>query len=63
MSIAAPVLSHEIKIITGYSGWYVIEQDTGITCALLDAGAGPIQSVSQSLDLLRDVVAPLVDRK
>ena len=49
--------------LAGYSGWYVIEQDTAIIGALPDAGAGPIRSVSQSLDFLRYVVAPRVDRK
>lgn len=47
----------------GYRGWYVIEQDTAITGALPDVGAGPITSVSESLAYLRDVVAPRVDRK
>ena len=47
----------------GYGGWYVIEQDTAITGALPDAGAGPITCVAQSLAYLRDVVAPRLEPK
>ena len=46
----------------GYRGWYVIEQDTSITGALPDVGAGPISAVSESMAYLRDVVAPRVNR-
>jgi len=46
----------------GYSGWYVIEQDTALTDGLPGEGDGPIRQVSQSLDYLRSVVAPKVAR-
>ena len=42
----------------GYSGWYVIEQDTAITGAVPPEGAGPVESVAASMAYLRDVVAP-----
>ena len=90
MSMAAPVLSHEMTImagvqsglftplgqgdvqilevietleLAGYRGWYVIEQDTAITGAVPELGAGPITAVTQSLAFLRDVVAPRVDQR
>ena len=44
----------------GYQGWYVIEQDTAITGAMPDEGAGPITGMKRSVDYLHNVVAPLV---
>ena len=49
--------------LAGYRGWYVIEQDTAITGAVPELGAGPITAVAQSLAFLRDVVAPRVDQR
>ena len=46
----------------GYQGWYVIEQDTALTDGLPPEGAGPMIEVRTSLDYLRDVVAPRLDR-
>lgn len=43
---------------SGYDGWYVIEQDAAITGPKPDEGHGPVQSVGESLDYLRTVVAP-----
>nr|WP_246456481.1 TIM barrel protein [Nocardioides mesophilus] len=45
----------------GYTGWYVIEQDTAITGEVPAEGAGPVQSVASSMDYLRDVVAPRLE--
>ena len=42
----------------GYSGWYVIEQDTAITDGLPPDGEGPINEVRTSMQYLTDVVAP-----
>jgi inosose dehydratase len=46
----------------GYTGAYVIEQDTAITGALPAAGHGPVESVGTSLRYLGDVVAPGLER-
>jgi len=43
---------------SGYQGWYVIEQDTAITGAIPEIGAGPITAMAQSMQYLRNVVAP-----
>ncbi|MBU6244970.1 MAG: TIM barrel protein [Actinomycetales bacterium] len=43
---------------SGYRGWYVIEQDTAILGDPPQEGAGPVTSVAQSMDYLREVVAP-----
>ena len=42
----------------GYTGWYVIEQDTAITDGLPAEGEGPITQVRTSMQYLTDVVAP-----
>lgn len=42
----------------GYDGWYVIEQDTAITGAMPEEGQGPLMSVHESVDYLRNIVAP-----
>jgi inosose dehydratase len=44
----------------GYNGWYVIEQDTAITGAVPANGQGPVESVSQSINYLKDVVVPML---
>ena len=46
----------------GYQGWYVIEQDTAITDGLPAEGDGPIKQVVTSMDYLRNVVAPRVQK-
>ncbi len=46
----------------GYTGWYVIEQDTAITGPLPGEGEGPGTGVAESMRYLREVVAPLVER-
>lgn len=38
---------------SGYSGWYVLEQDAAITGEVPDVGAGPIEDVQESLNYLR----------
>jgi len=43
---------------SGYRGWYVIEQDTAILGDPPAEGAGPVTSVEQSMNYLREVVAP-----
>lgn len=40
----------------GYSGWYVLEQDTAITGAAPSPGTGPMLSVAESLEYLRAIV-------
>ena len=42
----------------GYTGWYVIEQDTAITDGLPAEGEGPITQVRTSMEYLTDIVAP-----
>lgn len=42
----------------GYTGLYVIEQDTAITGDLPAPGEGPVEQVRSSLAYLREVVAP-----
>jgi inosose dehydratase len=44
----------------GYQGWYVIEQDIAITGAMPGDGEGPITGMKESVDYLRNVVAPAV---
>ncbi len=48
----------EILEGSGYRGWYVIEQDTAILGDPPAEGAGPVTSVEQSMNYLREVVAP-----
>ena len=48
----------EVLERSGYRGWYVIEQDTAILGDPPPEGAGPVTSVAQSMDYLREVVAP-----
>ena len=43
---------------SGYTGWYVIEQDTALTDGVPAEGTGPIEGVRQSMQYLTDVVAP-----
>ncbi len=50
----------EVLESRGYQGWYVIEQDTAITAGLPAEGEGPIQSVTNSLNYLKNTVAPKV---
>lgn len=38
---------------TGYSGWYVLEQDVAITGDLPGEGAGPIEGVRESVEYLK----------
>ena len=38
---------------SGYSGWYVLEQDVAITGDLPGEGAGPIEGVRESVEYLR----------
>jgi len=38
---------------SGYTGWYVLEQDVAITGDLPAEGAGPIEGVRESVDYLR----------
>lgn len=51
------------KIITalendaGYTGWYVLEQDTAITGALPPEGEGPVLDVARSLEFI-STIAP-----
>lgn len=44
----------------GYQGWYVIEQDTAITAGMPNEGEGPIEQVTNSLNYLKQTVAPKV---
>ncbi|MFM1917157.1 MAG: hypothetical protein RJB01_672 [Actinomycetota bacterium] len=46
----------------GYQGWYVIEQDTALTDGLPADGQGPIVQVTESMNFLRDSVAPSVSK-
>jgi inosose dehydratase len=42
----------------GYTGWYVIEQDTALTDGLPGEGEGPLHQVTTSMQYLVDTVAP-----
>lgn len=42
----------------GYSGWYILEQDTALTDGVPAAGTGPIEDVRRSLAYLEGWVAP-----
>jgi len=44
----------------GYSGWYVLEQDTALTQGLPAPGSGPVEAVRRSLDYLRTTVVPRI---
>jgi inosose dehydratase len=45
----------------GFTGWYVLEQDTALAGPVADAEAGPGADVRRSLDFLREAVVPAVD--
>ena len=40
----------------GYTGWYVLEQDTAIIDAIPPPGVGPIDDVRRSIEFLQTVV-------
>lgn len=44
----------------GYSGWYVLEQDTALTMGLPAPGTGPVEDVRRSVDFLVHHVVPLL---
>lgn len=46
----------------GYSGWYILEQDTALTDGVPAEGTGPIDDVRRSLDYLAASVAPRTPR-
>ncbi len=42
----------------GYSGWYILEQDTALTDGVPEPGTGPVDDVRRSIDYLSTDVAP-----
>lgn len=60
VDIAAVVLALEEQ---GYTGWYVLEQDTALTQGLPAAGQGPVNDVRQCLDYLSSTVVTRLERE
>lgn len=44
----------------GYTGWYVLEQDTALTQGVPAEGSGPVAEVRKSLDFLHTLVVPRI---
>lgn len=42
----------------GYSGWYILEQDTALTDGVPEPGTGPVDDVRRSIEYLSTDVAP-----
>jgi inosose dehydratase len=44
----------------GYTGWYILEQDTALTDGVPEPGTGPVDDVRRSLEYLSSQVAPRI---